>query len=122
MSTQNKNAAAVSSKKDENPLSVVKKNEPAKVIELTPLEQKLQSIKQMVELQNKHTRLVLSSQKLDEFRLQKGEENISLTLEDDNNRKIEFSTKNPEVINAVLYCLRTTIDEKRKDVELRLVA
>lgn len=88
---------------------------------VTPLEKSLQKIKEFIELQNKHTRLVLSSQKLDEFRLQKGEESIQLSLTDDNNRKLEFSTQNPEVLVAVIDCLRSTIQDKRKEVEARVM-
>lgn len=125
MSTQSKNspAAAISSKIQGTNLSVVppKKNEPAKVIELSPLEKNLQTINELTELKKQHTRLVLSGQKLEEFRLKKGEENISLTLEDESHRETEFVTKNPEVITGIIACLRATIMEKRQNLEARLI-
>jgi hypothetical protein len=118
-STTAKPSASVAAQSSEKTISL--KAIPEKV-EQTPLEKSLQRINKLVELQKKHTRLLLSEQKLDEFRLQKGEENIELELSDEHNRNLEFSTQNPEVVAVVINVLRATIQEKRKEVEAQLLA
>lgn len=103
------------------PVVSISKTTPAKEVELTPIEKSLQFINELVELQKQHTRLILSGQKLSDFVQLKGEENIELTLTDENNRKFEFSTKNPEVLNGVISCLRSMIQEKRTGIETKLI-
>jgi hypothetical protein len=99
-----------------------KEETPVVKIVATPLEEKLQRISKLVDLQKKHTRLLLSEQKLEEFRLKKGEENIELELSDEHNRSLEFATQNPEVVAVVINVLRSTIQQKRKEVEAQLLA
>lgn len=102
----------------QNPEKVVS----LKKVEETPLEKSLQHIKKLVELQARHSRLLQSEQKLDQFRMEKGEENIELELNDENSRGVDFATKNPEVIAVVIDVLRATIQTKRKEVEAQLLA
>jgi hypothetical protein len=89
--------------------------------DLPPLDDRLHRLNQLFDLQSKYNRLAKSQQKLSEFKMKKGSENISLTLRDDDSRSSEsFSTSNPDVIKAVLECLQTTIVAKRKELEPQL--
>jgi hypothetical protein len=91
------------------------------VSEPGPLEDRLFRINQLFDLQNRYTRLLKSGQKLEEFKIKKGEENISLSISDDSTRGLEFTTSNPEVIKEVLVFVRDTIIKKRKEVEDQLI-
>lgn len=99
----------------------------SKIVSLKPeqkpdpasLEGRLLRLNQLVELRGKYDRLRLSEQKLSTFVIAKGEENVTLTIEDENIRE-EFSTSNPAVIKEVLDFLRTTIQNKRKEIEPQL--
>lgn len=81
-----------------------------------PLEDRLMRLNQLFELQSKYNRLQASKQKLAEFDLKKAD-NITLSLDDYNNRSVSFETKNNEVIAEVIACLRKTIDDKIKAIE-----
>jgi len=94
----------------------------AKVIDLSPLEKRLLHIQELMDIKSKHNRLLLSGQKLDEFQFKKGEENIRLTIEDESSRGVEFTTTNPEVIKEAIAVVRGTIQERRKEIEARLLA
>lgn len=126
MTTQ-KNGATIptNGKKVETTVPVVqmKKEEPKPApVELSPFEDRMLRISQLFELQSKHTRLTKSLQKLDEFQLKKGEENIRITIDDEKNSKLdEFTTSNPEVVAEALAFIRSTIIERRKRVEALLV-
>lgn len=89
--------------------------------ELPPLDDRLHRLNQLFDLQGKYNRLLKSQQKLAEFKLAKGSENIVLTLEDEDNSKVDdFITSNPEVVKVVLECLQNTIVAKRKEIEQQL--
>lgn len=120
MTTQ-KNGATLptNGKKIETTLevAVVKKEVPALSTGETPaLEDRLLRINQLFELQTRYNRLQKSQNKLNEFKMKKGDENISLTISDRNNRE-EFTTSNPELINEVLNCVRVTVQDKKKLLE-----
>lgn len=90
-----------------------KKNLPA-------LDERLQRLNELFDLQKKYNRLTASKQKLAEFKLKKGEENITISIEDSNSRN-EFSTSNPVVVLEVLEFVSTKIDEGKKAIEPLLV-
>lgn len=105
-------------------LQVVKKDEtpPAPAAPLSAFEDRMLKISQLFELQQKHTRLIKSLQKLDEFQLKKGEENIRITIDDENNSKVEeFTTSNPDVVAETLAFVRATIIDRKKKIESLLV-
>jgi hypothetical protein len=80
------------------------------------LDDRLHRLNELFELQKKYNRLTASKQKLAEFKMKKGEENISLTIED-NNSRTEFSTSNPEIVAQVMEFVSVKIDEKKKQIE-----
>lgn len=81
-----------------------------------PLEDRILRINQLFELQGKYNRLQKSRNKLNEFKMKKGEENLSFTIRDQHNRE-EFSTSNPELIAAVMDCVRVTVSDRIKALE-----
>jgi len=89
---------------------------PAKKEELPPLDDRLHRLNELFSIQSKYNLLLSSKQKLSDFQLKKGEENVFLTIEDKSNRQ-SFSTSNPDVIKEVLQFVKKTIDEKVKAVE-----
>lgn len=89
---------------------------PVKKEELPPLDDRLHRLNELFSIQSKYNLLLGSKQKLSEFQLKKGEENVTLTIEDRNNRQ-SFTTSNPDVIKEVLQFVKKTIDEKVKAVE-----
>lgn len=119
MTTQ-KNGTTIptNGKKVETTLTVVPlKPEPAKnQTEAPPLEDRILRINQLFELQTKYNRLQKSQNKLNEFKMKKGEENIILSIEDKNTRE-EFTTSNHKLISSVLECVRVTVQEKKKSLE-----
>lgn len=98
-------------------LTVATKTEPAKVVtDFPPLEDRILRINQLFDLQSRYNRLLKSQSKLAEFKLKKGEENVSLTIRDTQSRE-EFSTSNPELVNTVLDCVRVTVQDRKKALE-----
>lgn len=89
---------------------------PTKKEDLPPLDDRLQRLNELFAVQSKYNLLLSSKQKLSEFQLKKGEENVFLTIEDKNIRQ-SFTTSNPDVIREVLQFVKKTIDEKVKAVE-----
>ena len=104
-------------KKDELPkvLTVLKSS--TETESLLPLEERIHRLNQLFELQGKYNRLLATKQKLNDFKLNQKTENITLSLEEYNNRNIDFETKNPEVIEAVINCIKESIDKKIKAIE-----
>lgn len=119
MTTQ-KNGVTIptNGKKVETALTVVPKVDPVikTAGDAPPLEDRILRINQLFELQSRYNRLQNSQTKLNEFKMKKGEENISITIRDSHSRE-EFETKNPELINSVLECVRVTVQEKKKAIE-----
>ena len=119
MTTQ-KNGATIptNGKSLETTLTVVPKIEtPVKFTsDTTPLEDRMLRINQLFDLQSRYNRLLKSQSKLAEFKLKKGEENLSITIRDTQNRE-EFSTGNPELINTVIECIRVTVQDRKKALE-----
>lgn len=101
-------------------LAVVKKEEEKKPVPVTPLTQRLDRINELFELNKKYNTLQNSRQKLSEFKMKKGQENISLTIDDDENN-VEFTTSNPDVIKKVLACVSGEIDSKIAETESQLI-
>lgn len=98
-------------------LTVATKTDSVKVqTDFPPLEDRILRINQLFDLQSRYNRLLKGQSKLAEFKLKKGEENISCTIRDNNSRE-EFSTTNPELVNAVLDCVRVTVQDKKKALE-----
>jgi hypothetical protein len=95
-------------------LSVAKKEEEKPQVE--SLEDRLHRLNQLFDLQQKHTRLSGSLQKLNEFKLKKTDENVTLRISDVN-RSSDFSTSNPDVIKEVLDFIKVTIEKKKKEIE-----
>ena len=87
---------------------------------IAPLDDRLHRLSQLFELQSKYNRLLKSKQKVAEFKMKKGEENISFTISDENSRE-EFSTSNPDIIREVLEFVSIKIEQKRKEIEPLLV-
>lgn len=119
MTTQ-KNGVTIptNGKKEEPGLSVVPKV--PSVIKVgdnaPPLEDRLLRLNQLFELQTRYNRLLKSQTKLSDFKMKKGEENISITIRDAHSRE-EFETKNPELIGSVLECVRITLIDKKNALE-----
>lgn len=87
---------------------------------VAPLDDRLKRMNELFELQKKYNRLLSSKQKLAEFKMVKGEENITLSIEDGNSRK-EFTTSNSDVVKEVMEFVSTKIDQRRKEIEPLLV-
>lgn len=118
-----KNAATPAAKTDkETPAQTPAKVVPVQIetkkeaSTLPPLEDRILRINQLFELQSRYNRLQKSENKLAEFKMKKGEENITLSISDRNARE-EFSTQNPELIIAVLECVRVSIQQRKKALE-----
>jgi hypothetical protein len=87
---------------------------------LPPLEDRLLRLNQLFEIQTKYNRLQKSKQVLNEFLLSKDTENLTLELRDIDNRRLDFSTKNSEVIKDVLAFLKEVINNKIALIEPKL--
>jgi hypothetical protein len=123
MTTQKNEAKKITGEKPSDPAENLKPSTALAVVKPTsqdndpaPLEDRILRINQLFELQSKYNRLQKSRNKLNEFKMKKGEENLSFTLRDQNNRE-EFSTSNPELIAAVMDCVRVTVAERIKALE-----
>ena len=81
------------------------------VEQIAPLEERLFRLDQLFELQTKFNHLQSTKQKLNDFKIRKGAENVSLKLED-TDRGHTFLTANAEVVQGVLNALTKEIDEK----------
>ena len=81
------------------------------VEKIAPLEERLFRLDQLFELQTKFNHLQSTKQKLNDFKIRKGAENVSLKLED-TDRGHTFLTANAEVVQGVLNALTKEIDEK----------
>ena len=81
------------------------------VEQIAPLEERLFRLDQLFELQTKFNHLQSTKQKLNDFKIKKGAENVSLKLED-TDRGHTFLTANAEVVQGVLNALTKEIDEK----------
>lgn len=84
--------------------------------DLPPLDDRLQRLNELFAIQTKYNHLLGSKQKLNEFQMKKGEENVTLTIEDRTTRQ-SFTTSNPDVIKEVLLFVKKTIDEKVRAIE-----
>lgn len=124
--TKNGTTLPTNGKKVETTVQVAApKKEETKVIPLnpSPIENKLSELNKLFDLQKKHSLLLKSKEKLNEFSQTQGEENIKLTLSDEENRKVvDFETTNPELIAAVVSCIQSTIENKRAVIESQLLA
>lgn len=80
------------------------------------LDERLHKLDKLFELQGKYNRLSASQQKLAEFKLKKGSENITLSIYDESTRET-FKTSNADVIKEVLSTVSTTINQKKKEIE-----
>ena len=89
---------------------------PIKKSDIPPLDERLQRLNELFSIQSKYNHLQSSKQKLSDFQMKKGEENVSLSIEDKNLRQ-SFVTSNPDVIREVLEFVKKTIDEKVKAIE-----
>lgn len=106
-------------RKTENPLpplTVVPKSTEQPATKIQTLDERVNRINELIELQKKYTLLQSSEQKLAEFKMKKGAENIELSIEDENIRSV-FSTKNPDVISEVLETVTATIQKRKKEIE-----
>ena len=107
---------AIPGEKQKPALSKLTVAAPVRKNELPPLDDRLQRLNELFAIQTKYNHLQASKQKLSDFQLKKGEENVSLTIEDRNSRQ-SFTTSNPDVIKDVLQFVKRTIEEKVKAVE-----
>jgi hypothetical protein len=85
--------------------------------ELLPLEDRLHRLNELFALQGKYNRLLATKQKLAEFKLNQKTENVTLSIEDYNNRQFDFETKNPEVIAELIGFVQKSIDKRLKEIE-----
>lgn len=97
--------------KEEKEEVVVVKPIEKEVEQIAPLEERLFRLDQLFELQTKFNHLQSTKQKLNDFKIKKGAENVSLKLED-SDRGHTFLTANAEVVQGVLNALTKEIDEK----------
>ena len=97
--------------KEEKEEVVVVKPLEKEVEQIAPLEERLFRLDQLFELQTKFNHLQSTKQKLNDFKIKKGAENVSLKLED-TDRGHTFLTANADVVQGVLNALTKEIDEK----------
>ncbi len=94
---------------------VVKKEEKQQVVEIASIEKRIQKVEDLNLLVDRWRKLVETNRKLQTFSLGADGLGATVFLRDSSGK--EFKTSNTPVVSAVIDEIKTTLDEKIKEVE-----